>query len=477
MAGVLRDVEMTGLSNIESISELQELYRSGAATVESVVESCLGRIEAMDRGEDGLNAMVTVSTTAIEQARRLDQDLAAGRDLGPLFGVPMVIKDNIDVEGLPTSGGSAALASLMPASDAPVVERVRAAGAVILGKSNMSEFAFGTYDTESSVVEGPTRNAHVAGYASGGSSGGTAVAIAAGYCLAGIGTDTGCSVRAPASINELVGIRPTQDSIDMSGIMPMNADWDTVGPLARNVDDLAVLLGVMRGSPSSSQDANLDRSQMRVGVVRAFTDPDDTDAEVLALFESCLARMIDSGIDVVDPVDVAPFAVPFAAGDWYLRFRADLDGYLAGLGDRAPHPTLASILATGQVHPRYEDRLRSLEQWPHDVDDHPRRQEMDRIHSQYVNGLGNLVDEHDLDAFVFPTFRYPPVRNGSVPWNQLGEIEPVGSNNYIASLTGFPALNVPMSRTAAGLPVGVQILGQPNSEHRLLHLASQFETS
>ena len=215
------------------IEDLVEGYRRGEFDVSTVIDDSLARIEAWDRQGPILNAMVTIDSRARQRAEGLDQELASTGVARPLHGVPFVVKDNINVAGLPTTGGCAALLDLRPTKDASVVAKLNDAGAVILGKSSMSEFAFGLYDTENSVIEGYTRNPYHLDYASGGSSGGTGVAVAAGYCVAGLGTDTGCSVRSPASVNGVVGLRPTHGLIGYDGVMPLNAEWDTVGPMAR----------------------------------------------------------------------------------------------------------------------------------------------------------------------------------------------------------------------------------------------------
>ena len=460
------------------------MYRSGETTVREVIDGCLQRISSMDRTGPALNAITTINRAALADAAQLDQQLAHGRPPGPLFGVPVVIKDNIDVGGLPTTAGSAALVDLVPTVDAPVVAQLRTAGAIVVGKSNMSEFAFGTYDTESSVLEGPTRNPHQPRFATGGSSGGTAAAIAAQYCLAGLGTDTGCSIRSPASINGLVGLRPTHGLTTMAGIVPMNADWDTVGPLAGCVRDAALVLDVMQAiDPADERLAatphldTVDPSTLRIGVVRSLADGADTDAEVLDLFNRSLDHFEQLGVQIEDPVGDDIFTVPFVAGEWYRRFRADLDGYLAELGDQAPYADLEAILNSGNVHPRYRTTLQQLLSWPYQPDHHPQRRDMHDVQRRYTTGITDLMGQRGMAALVFPTFRYPPVENGSVPWTQPGETAPVGSNNYYASLTGFPALSAPIGRTTAGLPIGIQLLGLPRTERRLLQLAYAHEQS
>ena len=231
-----------------TVATLHEGYRQRDYSVSDVVTACLRRIEELDRRGPTLNAMITLADDVEVQIDAVERSVSSSSELPALYGVPVAIKDNINVAALPTTGGCAGLEELIPSADAEVVARLKAAGAIILGKSSMSEFAWGTYDTQNSVIEGYTRNPYDTDYAAGGSSGGSGVAVAAGYCVAALGTDTGCSVRAPASINGLVGLRPTHGLISMKGVMPMNADWDTVGPMARTLEDLAVVLDVITGS-------------------------------------------------------------------------------------------------------------------------------------------------------------------------------------------------------------------------------------
>ncbi|MGK0173557.1 MAG: amidase [Gammaproteobacteria bacterium] len=468
---------MSGIDEIPGICEWAANVSGGRQSAREGVANALARIEALDAAGPNLNAMVTLNPSALEEAAAIDRMVSQGRNPGPLAGVLLLVKDNIDVAGLPVTGGSASLRSLMAIEDAPVVARLKAAGGIVVGKTSMSEFAWGTFDTENSIVDGPARNPYDPQYASGGSSGGTAVGIAAGYALAGLGTDTGCSVRAPASINALVGLRPTHGTGDMTGIMPMNADWDTVGPLARTVADLGLILDVMLGCDDAryATAAHLASAGGRVGVVRHLASSSDSDPEVLSVFETAVGDFDRANITTVDPIETDIFSIPFNSRLWYRRFRHDLDEYLQARLDRTPHSNLASILASGEVHPRYQDILEAHNQWPHSPGSNPDQDDMDNVRDRYRTVLNDLLTRLELDALVFPTFRFPPVKNGGVPTGQSGNLPPVGSNNYYASLTGFPALSVPMGYTRNGLPLGLQMLGAPNCEEKLLRVAAAYE--
>ncbi len=465
-----------------SIADLLSKYKQGQLSVLSFVESSLERIERLDRQGPTLNAMIAVANDAQERANALDRELADRGSLRPLHGVPIVIKDNINVMGFPTTGGCAALCELLPKSDARVVERLKKAGAIILGKSSMSEFAWGMHDTENSVIQGPTRNPYNYDYAAGGSSGGTGVAIAAGYCVAGLGTDTGCSVRAPSSINGLVGLRPTHGLIEMDGVMPMNADWDTVGPMTRTVTDLAIILDAMTGESLdqkhkryTQQLTDRSTSEMRVGVLRQLAKPSDSDTRVIELLDAAVSDLESIGVKVIDPIETNVFTLAFDAFDWYLRFRFDLDGFLKRMGAHSPARSLEEILQTGMVLDRYVDELKISMMWPYRPEEHPRLKQMHQIRDQYRYAFMELMSQSSLDALIFPTFRFPPVLNARIKGQQVGSEASVGSNNHFASLTGFPALNVPMGFVGSGLPVGLQLLGRPYSEASLLQVGYGYE--
>jgi amidase len=464
-----------------TIRELLEGYRLRRFLVSDVVAESLDRINRWDRRGPMLNAMISLAGDVDAQVAAVERSTAEGDPVRPLHGVPIVIKDNINVDGLATTGGCAALAELHPGADAEVVARLKAAGAVVLGKTSMSEFAWGTYDTENSIVDGYTRNPYQPDYATGGSSGGTGAAVAAGYCVAGLGTDTGCSVRAPASINCLVGLRPTHGLISMRGVMPMNADWDTVGPMARTIDDLAVVLDVVTGStkqwgPHSRALAEPSQPPARVGVLRQLCDPENCDGDIISVLDQAMKDFASTGAAVIDPLSSDVFGVGFDSFDWYLRFRFDLDEFLAEMGERTPLHSLAEILDSGVVLERYREPLEQSLEWPFSPPQHPRIEQMNNVRDQYRDAVQSLMQQHSLDALAFPTFRQPPVRNGELAGARSGSDTRVGSNNYYASLTGFPAINVPMGFVEPGLPVGLQLLGRPNSEARLLQIARQYES-
>ena len=478
----------TSLDAILHETTIRKFHRALVAGELSSVQATqwyLERIQKYDQQGVTLNAIVTINSAAEDEARRCDQDFKQGKARGLLHGVPIVIKDNIDVAGLPTTGGCRALRELVPSEDAIVIQHLRNAGAVILGKANMSEFAWGVHDTVGSALPGFTRNPYNTAYASGGSSGGTAVAVSANLATVGVGTDTLGSIRVPASINGLVGIRPTFGSISCFGVMPLTAEWDTVGPLARCAEDAAIVLNVMFGDTTHETPTGVSRSgtnqlhstgpfiaaaeSPRLGVPRSLVWGAGIDDEVQTAFDAAMQSLRDAGAVVEDPMQ--GFAFPaFDAMMWYRRFRHDFNDYLAGHGSRSPYPNLTSLLDSRQIHPRYEATFRGFDQIIEEPEDNPFNGQMDFIRGTLQAQLFEVLNENDLDALVFPTLCYPPRRNGDL-------FGPPDLVNGLAACAGFPALSVPMGFTRSGLPLGLQLLGRPWSEQRLLEITAMFEAS
>src|SRR6059036_219690 len=308
-----------------TIAQLHAGYLEGKTTAREVTEAYLERIAAYDKRGPYLNALITVNPNAVADAANLDAALKSnGKLTGPLHGIPIIVKDNIDTSDMPTSSGVALFKDFIPTRDAFIVQRLHVAGAIILAKSSLSELAMGLADTINSVLPGFTRNPYNTAYASGGSSGGTGVAIAANFGTVGIGTDTGGSVRAPSSINNLVGIRPTVGLVSRTGMAPLDSQRDTPGPMTRTVEDAARLLDVIVGSdPADPRTAGaearipptytafLDRAGLkdaRIGVLRqVFKLQDGADARVVELFETAIADLRRAEAQIVDDFVVAGF--------------------------------------------------------------------------------------------------------------------------------------------------------------------------
>jgi len=487
-----RTVEAQDLGIAEAtIEDLNRAFESGSLTAERLIEMHLARIEAYDQAGPRLNAVLHLNPDALETARALDLER---RERGPrslLHGIPVVLKDNIDTYDMPTTGGSILLAGSIPPDDAFIVERLREAGAVILAKLNMSELASGP---TMSSVGGYMRNPHALDRTPSGSSGGTGVAIAAWYAELGIGTDTGGSVRGPSTSNGIVGLKPTLGLVSRDGIIPLSLTFDTAGPMARHVYDIAAMLDVIAGSDPADDataaanerrvpeyTAVLDEGALagaRIGIARDFLGHD---AEVDWVVESALQTMREAGATVVDVR--YPQWLLDVKGDWYTTirwpdFRAQIPDYLATLGPEYPK-TLAEMIERAR-------EITSLgaggggpnpTRWTL-LEDEERSGTLDdasyvtmRDHGlPLVRGVvEGLFAEHELDAMVYPT---STTRPGLVAGGGGGG-GPSATN--IANLTGFPDLIVPAGFTSDRLPVGISFFGTAFSEPRLLALGYAFE--
>jgi amidase len=470
-----------------TIVETQKAIREGRTTCRAVVAHYLARIRAYDQMPiDGLrlNAVVTVNPDALAEADACDRNFATTHTLPPLGGIAVLIKDNYDTKGLQTTGGSLAMKGFVPTSDATMVARLRAAGAIVLAKTNMAEWAFSPYLTASSI-DGITRNPYDLTRVPAGSSGGTAAAVAASLGESGLGTDTGNSIRGPSSHNDLVGIRPTIGLTSRSGIIPLFAHNDVGGPIARTVADAATLLTVVAGpdpaDPVTQLDADrpqldymrfLDRHGLRgarIGVFRQYFNDGKTDPEVKAVTENALRTLQQEGAVLVDPFSIPGYEAmekKLDCGD----FQADLNAYLAK-HPNAPYHDLASIVESGLYLPYIEEEIRGAIA-PAKADD--RRTPCPDVYHDppkiaFRNALLAAMAMDHLDAIVYPTWSNPPRKVGDVTSS-------AGDNSQVLSpQTGFPAITVPMGFTHGMLPAGLTFLGPAFSESTLIRYAYDFE--
>lgn len=470
-----------------TIVETQKAIREGRTTCRAVVESYLARIRAYDQAPINglrLNAIVTVNPEALAQADACDRNFAATHTLPPLGGIALLIKDNYDTLGLQTTGGSLAMRGFVPAADATMVARLRAAGAILLAKTNMAEWAFSPYLTASSIA-GITRNPYDLTRVPAGSSGGTAAGVAASLGESGLGTDTGNSIRGPSSHNDLVGIRPTIGLTSRAGIIPLFAHNDVGGPMARTVADAAALLTVVAGADPADPVTQLDagRPQLdytrfldphglrgaHIGVFRQYFNDAKTDPEVKAVTERALHTLQQEGAILTDPFSIPDYEAmekDLGCGD----FQADLNAYLAKHPD-APYHDLASIVNSGLYLPYIEEDMRAAVAPP--KPDDRRTPCLDVYHDPpkiaFRNALLKAMAKDRLDAIVYPTWSNPPRKVGDVT-------SPAGDNSQVLSpQTGFPAITVPMGFTHGMLPAGLTFLGPAFSESTLIRYAYDFE--
>lgn len=470
-----------------TIAQTQQAIRQGRTTCRAVVESYLRRIAEYDQKPIGglrLNAIVLINPEALADADACDRHLRQTHTLPPLGGIALLIKDNYDTRNLQTTGGSLAMKGFVPEQDATMVARLRAAGAIILAKTNMAEWAFSPYLTESSIA-GITRNPYDLTRVPAGSSGGTAAGVAAGLGEAGLGTDTGNSIRGPSSHNDLVGIRPTIGLTSRAGIIPLFANNDIGGPMARSVADAAALLTVLAGPdpadpvtqlaaehPHVDYTRSLDRHGLRgarIGVYREYFDQPSTDPEIKALTEAALKSLASEGAEIVDNF-VIPNEEVLSKNLWCGDFEADLNEYLAK-HPNAPYHDLKSIVASGLYLPYIEDEIRGSVAPPKPDD---RRSPCPDVYHDppkiaFRDALTAAMAAKHLDAVVYPTWSNAPRKVGDMS-------SPAGDNSQVLSpQTGFPAITVPMGFTHGSLPAGLTFLGPAFSEATLIRFTYDFE--
>jgi len=469
-----------------TIVETQAAIRSGRVTCRQLVQIYLDRIRAYDQ-TSRLNTVITLNPSALDDADRLDKEFARTHQLPPLQGIVMVVKDNYDTRGLQTTAGSLALKGFVPKEDAFMVKQIREAGAIILFKSNMAEWAFSPVVTESSIA-GITRNPYDLERVPAGSSGGTAAAVAANLAEVGLGSDTGDSIRGPSSHNALVGIRPTIGLTSRDGIVPLNSQADVGGPLARTVADAAAVLSVVAGyDPADPVTAEakgkterdytkfLDKNGLkgaRLGVFRRYIDTPTTDPEIKTLMEAAIVEMKAQGAEVVD-FDIPDFETVskrVGCGD----FQADLNHYFSVHGTNAPYKSLQDVYDSGLYLPSVEERIKRALNPQSNPNARPGPC-LDTYHDPkkiaFRDAIVAAMDGAKIDAVIYPTWSNPPRRVGDMK-------SPGGDNSQqLAPATGMPAITVPIGFTHGNLPAGVSMLGRLFSEPLLFKLAYSYEQS
>jgi aspartyl-tRNA(Asn)/glutamyl-tRNA(Gln) amidotransferase subunit A len=438
-----------------TISATARQLRNGAATSRSLTTACLERIAELN---PRLNAFITVlADRALADASKADAELASGTDRGPLQGIPLSLKDLIDLEGSPTTAASQLRQGHVARRDAPIVTRLKEAGAVFVGKCNLHEFAYGTTSEDSAY--GPVRHPLDPSRSAGGSSGGSAVAIATGMCFASVGTDTGGSIRIPAALCGIVGLKPALGELPLSGIVPLSGSLDHVGPMTRSVEDAWIVLNAMRGESSTSRGFSpLSLDQVRIGVPRSYFF-DVLDDGVRACFEERLKHLKAAGADVQDV--------------WIPHGK---DAPAIYLHIQAPEAAWVHARSLEQQPDAYSVNVRwRLEAGRYLLaEDHIRAQ------------LGRRVLRHEVDetlqtcqALVLPTvpITSPPI--GAVEVTAGGRTELVRGLmlklTQLFNLTGHPVISIPAGVTDSGWPCGFQIVGRRGDTEALLKIAGACE--
>ena len=467
-----------------TITQVHAAMQAKRLTCHALVDTYLTRIAAYDKHGPALNAIVVINPEALAQADDLDRRFARGGLTGPLHCVPMIVKDNFETIGLQSADGSLSLQGFVSDHDAFEVKRIKAAGAIVLAKSNMAEFAFSPYETLNSL-QGHTKNPYALDRVPAGSSGGTAASIASNFGLVGLGSDTGNSIRGPSSHTALVGIRSTMGLTSRAGVIPLSYLADVAGPMARTVEDAVAVFQTIvgedpddpvtarsHGRPIPRYSASLRRDGLkdaRIGILRQAYERPSVDDEVGAVFMTAVADMKAAGATIVDPITVEQVRRP-PGGGTCRGFKYDINAYLAARGQKAPVHSLQEIIASGKFHPSVEQRLKMAE----GVNAQGPDSDACRADAAYRDAFGAAVtkamDDSKLDAFVYPTWSYPPRLIGDLT-------SPAGDNSQVYSPTsGFPAINVPMGYTRDGqLPAGVTFFGRAWAEATLIKLAYAYE--
>jgi Asp-tRNA(Asn)/Glu-tRNA(Gln) amidotransferase A subunit family amidase len=467
-----------------TIPELQAALAAGQVTSRELVDMYLARIAAYDQQGPNLNAISVINPGARATAEALDAERKAKGPRSPLHGIPIIVKDNYDTADLQTAGGSRSLAEWIPPKDAVQVTRLRDAGAIIIAKSNMHEFAYG-WETIGSLF-GVTRNPYALTRNPGGSSGGTGAAVAANFAAVGMGSDTCGSIRVPASFNNLVGLRGTQGISSRTGILPLSHTQDIGGPLARTVTDLALVLDATVGyDPADPQTAeavgNIPRSYTafldlnglqgtRLGTVTNFFGTVQ-DATVVAVFRTALDQMRARGAEVVDvTIPNWPTLFKDPLEPYFVlsqEFKFDLNTYLAER-PTAPVRSLEEVLASGKfsTHETVEPRLRNSQSVA-TLDTKEYHEHLAR-RTTIKRAILQAMADHRLDALVYPT-----VTEKAPVLNELQKAESITC--YLSANSGLPAITVPGGFTDDGFPVGVELLGRPWTEPTLIKLAYAYE--
>jgi len=469
-----------------TIADIHAAFKAKTLTCRALVQMYLERIEAYDRKGPALNAIVATNPDALKVADALDAMYARSGPVGPLHCVPLIVKDNYETTDMPTSAGSLSLKGVMSKTDAFQVKKVREAGAIMLAKSNMAEFAFDPMETVNSLLPGYTRNPYALDRVTAGSSGGTAAAVAASFGAVGLGSDTGNSIRGPSSHQALAGIRSTMGLTSRAGVVPLNLLADIAGPIARSMEDAVAVFQTIvgedpddpataaaRGRSIPNYSESLVRDGLRgarVGILRQAYERDTTDPEIVQVFMAAVEDLKRAGATIVDPARVEleqarrPQGAPPCGG-----FKYDINRYLAAQGDRVPVHTLDEILKSRRFHPSIQVRLQQAQDGPENGPDSPACKVEMEYREQVRAAVTKTADALKLDAFVYPTWSNPP--------RLIGDLNtPHGDNSqFFSPTTGWPAINVPMGYTRGVLPAGLTFVGRAWSEPTLIRLAYGYE--
>ena len=467
-----------------TIAKAHQLMQEKKLTAVELVEYYLNRIDKFDKKGPKLNAIILINPNAVQEAKKMDEKLATSGFAGPLHGIPVILKDNCETYDMPTTAGAISLKGYESKRDAFLVKALRNAGAIILAKSNLHEFAI--WGETISSIQGQTLNPYDLTRTPGGSSGGTGAAIAADFGIVGIGTDTINSVRSPSSANSLVGIRPTMGCVSRGGIVPYSMTQDTAGAICRTVEDAARTLSVIAGYDCDDEitawafphreidyAADLGKSTLagkRIGVLRSFFGKEEVNQEVNAVVNAAIAEMSAAGASVMDiKEDVNSSWLTSEVSVHLDDFSDHLTAYLQTLPKEVAVHSLQEIHEKGLYHPVDKENIETalkLTTASPEYDKKILRQ------AQVRNTIMKIIADYELDAIVYPHQQQLVCKVGSSQKQR---------NGVLCSVTGFPSVVVPAGfsapseETVTGVPIGMEIIGEPWSEQRLIQIAYAFE--
>jgi amidase len=466
-----------------TIADIHKAYADNTYNSQDLVKAYLAAIEDVDYK---INAVTAINPNAMSIAQALDKEYQNSKVLRPLHGIPIIVKDNINTIGLPTTAGALALQDFYPETNAFVIDKLVEAGAIILAKSNMAEWAFSPMHSESSTG-GTTHNPYNIDYVPAGSSGGTAAAVAANLAAGGLGTDTGNSIRGPSSHNALVGFRTTLGLISREGIVPLYLRNDVVGPMCRTVEDATRIMEIMVGIDSKDPITEnslgktpdnytqyLDKNGLqgaRVGVLRILSEY-EVDPEIKGLFENAIEELKSLGATMVDPVIIPDFE-NLKQDQWCASFRADVESFFATYVKRDSIKTLEDIIRLGTTSEFSKNRLSrngaASGRWTDKATEC-----LDAYHDEkriaFREAIEAVMDTLKLDAIIYPSWNNRPALI-----NQFQEDYKGDNNQIIAPHTGQPAFTVPMGFSSDNLPAGLQFLGRMYDEPTLIKLTYSYE--
>ena len=462
-----------------TIKKFHQMLKNRELTVRQLVDYYIGRMKEYDKE---INSLIHINPNAQKEADEKDRQFAQRGIEGLLFGVPVLLKDNINTKDMPTTGGSLALEGVIPTYDAFVVSKLRKEGAILLAKVNLSEFAC-TGESRGSLV-GQTNNPYDLTYTPGGSSGGTGAGLAADFGLAGLGTDTMNSVRSPASACSLAGIRSSRGIVSRSGVIPYALTHDSVGPLARTIEDAGLVLAAIAGYDeadpvtelSKGQDLNYvneltgDLHGIRIGIVNSLIGKGEIHAEVNGLLQKAFEDLRELGAELVDfNYSIDMDELQREVNVQFHEQSKDMTAYLDTIKDVTEMSNFEAVLTSGKVDPWVASKMQKAVELANDTDEYQRR--LANI-AAFRDKVGELMDAQKLDALIYPEQQQLVAKVGS---------QQADRNGLFATASGFPAMVVPCgfsqptSTAKLGIPVGIEFFGRPFSEKLLVKIAYAYE--